>query len=266
MKKRFLFLACAACVSLFALSGCAQQAATGESVVPSVSASDSVSVSASASVSDSVSDSVPDSAVSEAPAVEEILPTEPSYADEWIPLKDSDRNVPTPDFLTEEQVYTYLAARKLFCVFSIETSDIDYKFCAPGTDLNATTQIERDGMWYSNCVGYFSRWVDFKAACLSVFTEEYFNYLINSADNMPPQFINVDGDLYYWCGSRGVRGYWPDLYPETFELVEQTDNFIAFNMHSHLVDGDNFSWDLDYTLTMEKTENGWRFSNFGLPY
>ncbi len=102
-----------------------------------------------------------------------------------------------------------------------------------------------------------------------MFTQEYFDAL-NRTNEEYPVFKDIDGKFYYFDTAKGgAWGYAPDEYPDTYELVSKTEDEICFNVigyfkSSHVspiytVDAQT------YSVTLTKTDDGWRFSHFSDP-
>ena len=201
-----------------------------------------------------------------------------------IPLDEYTLLAPVPDFLDEEQQLLYRQAYALYSNLFGVTNDSSHFYPGQGVTEPPAEQVERDGIYYSPEYGRFARWDDFERAMLSVFTRDSWeekNYSIDGRSPSIPIYINVDGWTYYFGYGRSGGDY-NGNFPETFRLVEQTDDAISFIMtgyytNSFELDNETFEeyiarqngdWEysIDFPMRMVKTENGWRFDEFHLAF
>ncbi|MPM21516.1 hypothetical protein SDC9_67960 [bioreactor metagenome] len=138
------------------------------------------------------------------------------------------------------------------------------------TGSGSYKKVELGGYEYYVSEGRYKNWDDFEAVILSVFTKEYFEALNGQG---PEIFVEKDGALCYLDAAMGSD---PAHYGEdTFELISKSDNEIKFNVigryHGYIPgvytarekdvkEGDDFT--ASYPLTLVKTADGWRFSEF----
>lgn len=174
------------------------------------------------------------------------------------PLSESDWETPLPDFLDETQQELYLRAKKIFPVFSTETSNIDLVFEGK-TDWES---IEIGGVPYFISNGRYAQWEDFMAMLHSLFAEEYIAELIG-ADSDTPLFLEYNGRLCYREMARGSRpGY---QSTDTYELSSKTAEEITFYLIGHYIPlGGGEIYTESYPIRMVYTENGWRFAEFNI--
>lgn len=195
-----------------------------------------------------------------------------------IPINDEDVSIPIPSFLNTEQKNLYIKAYKFFAVFAIETLCLDTMFPDDYSGDYSTKEIFVNDISYLKAIGRYSVWNDFMSVCEALFTDSYFKELNKmSSLNDAPQFIDIDGITHFHniVGSMNP-GYDREAMPETFELIEKSDVKIEFkviaettvyayneNTNETYIDGTNIH---EYTIILVKTENGWRFSKFNIPY
>lgn len=203
------------------------------------------------------------------------------------PLLEWMADQPVPEFLEEEQqalfLHAFSAANFLMgCSTSFINNYPDREGNVPYSDaLSNRETVERNGWTYYVAVGRYAYWDNFKAMMDSLFTqgyqEELLNASIGNSDPVPRFFSDEDGRLCYLEFERGsdLEYGWCDT-PDSYELVSRTENEILFDLVGHyvhlsseVVDGKPVLLDeytLSYPIRMEKTEAGWRFSEFHLPY
>lgn len=235
----------------------------------------------------------PASAPSAAPTAvptAETVPTEvPPTLDEP-PLWDWVEEQPAPDFLEKEQQELFLRAfTAATFLMGCSTSSVSYFPLADGSVpdsdlLNSAEYIELPGTpegWrYRTAVGRYARWEDFKAMADSLFTPEYLDQLLNfTADGMTyPIFTSTgDGRLCYLEMDRGsdLEYDWCET-PDSYELVSQSEDEIVFHLVGHYaklgpdtgagVPSLEGEYTEAYPIRMVNTADGWRFSEFHLPY
>lgn len=196
--------------------------------------------------------------------------------DEEPPLEDYIKALAVPDFLDEEQQTLYRRAYALFFIFRGDTSGVESFPLSDGSRVSHTSsdsykKVEINGYEYYFSEGRYKNWDDFEAVILSVFTKEYFDEL--NGEGGPRVFEEKDGALCYLDAAMGSD---PRYFGEdTFELVSKSDAEIKFNVigtfHEYIPSGDtalekDVKEDGDFTasfpLTLVKTADGWRFSEF----
>lgn len=194
-----------------------------------------------------------------------------------IPLDEYAQNAPVPDFLDADQQLLYRQTYSMYChVFGANTEEVDNWPGQHGYDYDPQTDLVRRGEdTYVPATGLYANWSDFRQAVLSVFTQNCWDSR-NGSDSRDT-YINVRGTLYYLPAARGSGDY-NENFPETFRLVEQTDDAISFVMtgyysEGHLLDGETseqrdvrraagWEYSIDFPMRMVKTERGWRFDEF----
>lgn len=220
-------------------------------------------------------------------------PTAQSTSDpQWEPDPDAEPPIldwmaeqPVPDFLTPEQQNLFLRAFSAAnFLMGCNTSAVDDYPLADGSEPdrnNYETVTLDNGYTYLLSVGRFARWDDFEAMLDSIFTPEYKETLLVSemsdGTSIPLFTSTEDGQLCYLDASRGSNLEY-DLAdtPDTYELVSQSDDAVEFNLIGHYaaVDGTDEdgtpheagTYTESYPIRMERTADGWRVSEFHLPY
>lgn len=194
-----------------------------------------------------------------------------------IPLDDYALAAPVPDFLDEEQQLLYRQMYSLYGhIFGANTEEVDNWPGHIGYGFGDGAVIERDGGYYVPATGLYANWADFEQAVLSVFTQNFWNS--RNGTGSSKLYINEGGTLYYQAAARGSHGGNPN-FPETFRLVEKTDDTISFTMTGYYSDPRPYygsasdakiaawlaaGWEssIEFPMRMVKTENGWRFDQF----
>ena len=192
-----------------------------------------------------------------------------------IPLDDDAQTAPVPDFLDEEQQLLYRRAYAMYGhIFGASTEEVDNW---PGYVGYGGGAVERNGWGYIPATGLYRDWNDFQEAVLSVFTQEYWDARNNLGDGQPI-YTNIDGQLHYVAAARGSGGGNPN-FPNTFRLVEKTDDAISFVMTGYYSDSRPFygsatdaeiaawlaaGWEysIEFPMRMVRTDRGWRFDEF----
>lgn len=199
------------------------------------------------------------------------------------PIAEWMETQPVPDFLEEEQqelfLHAFAAANFLM---GCDTNQVDEYPDESGAlpEQNQHETVELDGTSYVVAQGRYRRRDDFKAMMDSLFTPEYQQELLgNSADGVYfPVFTSTeDGRLCYLDAARGsdLEYGWCDT-PDSYELISQTEEEIVFDLIGHyaqlgydpqadmpVVEGE---YTEAYPIRMVNTADGWRFSEFHLPY
>lgn len=194
-----------------------------------------------------------------------------------IPLDDYALAAPVPDFLDQEQQFIYRQMYALYGhIFGANTEEVDNWPGHIGYGFGDGAVIERDGGYYVPATGLYASWADFEQAVLSVFTQDFWNS--RNGTGSSKLYINEGGTLYYQAAARGSSGGNPN-FPETFRLVEKTDDTISFIMTGYYSDPRPYygsasdakieawlaaGWEssIEFPMRMVKTENGWRFDEF----
>lgn len=182
------------------------------------------------------------------------------------------------DFLTEEQISLYEKAGVIYPLFNGNSDSINIlHLLLEGASFEAQTEYivanqntaddsyKIDNITYRPSYGEYDTFDEFKSLCLSVFTEEYFG-LLNKADPYSA-FIDHNGKLYNIDAAKGGKfGYAPDEFPDEYELVEMSDEVIAFKVIGHYkssnVNPDFTVTTEAFTIKMVLGESGWRFAKY----
>lgn len=200
------------------------------------------------------------------------------------------------DFLSTEQIDLYIKAQKIYPLFKGHPDGIDTLHLslnnASYDEINAfnaelSSLRERDnyvisGYQYNHnindkayllCMGEYQSLNSLEDVCLSVFTNEYWNQLncIKGEYKGIPQFIEIDGRLYYNLVSMGnAFGYNPSEFPDKYELTSISDTEICFNVIGHYKSS---NLDPNYSVTTQSfpirlvlTDIGWRFALFNTAF
>lgn len=194
------------------------------------------------------------------------------------PLWEYVKNLTVPNFLNEEQQNLYRRAYTLFPVFHGSTIQIDDFPLLEGqqkTEIKYTTYKD---MEYIISQGRYQNWNDFESLMLNIFTENYYHELIG-LNRKTPSFIEIDSKLCYIDAAMGSRLEY--VQPDTFALISKTDKEIKFNVIGHYAEPRKGEKDVEYIerrdkgeydstekfpITMVKTTDGWRFSNFNVAF
>lgn len=224
----------------------------------------------------SVTETVPVQETSPAP---ETSPAEP-------PVPDAQAEEPVPDFLTPEQQDLYRRARiAAGFLMGCNTVSVDLDFplmdgSAPEIETWETVTLD-NGWTYLISAGRYQRWDDFQAMLDGLFTREYQETLLNfdSGTETIPLFTALeDGRMIYLDVSRGSNlEYDVCGQPDSFALVEEGEDEIVFDLIGHYAsleeaaEGDGVPqatgiYTQHYPIRMERTADGWRFSEFHVAY
>ena len=198
------------------------------------------------------------------------------------PLLEEAQNVYIPDFLTGELRELY---RQAFCVYLYLRSDSygmnfmmqeDGTYFSPSSSdaphyrMDLTRQGEtksedtRIASYYSFLNPRLRDWDSFQSMGLSLFTEEFWKEA--TAD-----YVVADGITFYIDVSiGGPSGYFPDLYPDKYELViDEKDHIVftrkvvlSFTPNPDLIDENTKLYEREYRFELILTEAGWRFNEF----
>lgn len=198
------------------------------------------------------------------------------------PLSEQDLQVPAPDFLPEDLQLLYRRAYKMMITrigtYAIDVTD--YFPCdTPDTSLTYWDQLTFDGYSYAPALNHYQSWDLFYNTLDSIFTKEFLenNYLSSGETVL---FRPVDGRLYYLPTERGYGpGFGRDTTKMDFVLLKESPDQIDIQVTvTYAVDETanpafRQAW-LDglisntktYTISLQREENGWRFSQFDVPF
>lgn len=270
--KKMGALAALLCVCL--LAGCSEAASPAAAPLPSDTASLSQEEPEAEVPS---SDTAPQSEPS--PKPENIPPADTAQEP---PLSQQDLQVPAPDFLPEDLQLLYRRAYKMLIIrigtYAIDATD--YFPCdTPDTSLTYWDQLTIDGKSYAPALNYYQSWDLFYSTLDSIFTKEFLDTSYLSSDGTV-YFRPVDGRLYYLPTERGFApGYEQETTQMDFVLLNKTPDQIDIQVNvTYAVDENSNqafrqAW-LDglvsntetYTISLQSGENGWRFSQFDVPF
>lgn len=270
--KRMGTLAALLCACL--LAGCSEAASPAAAPLPSDTASLSQEEPEAEVPS---SDTAPQSEPS--PKPENIPPADTAQEP---PLSQQDLQVPAPDFLPEDLQLLYRRAYKMMITrigtYAIDVTD--YFPCdTPDTSLTYWDQLTFDGYSYAPALNHYQSWDLFYNTLDSIFTKEFLenNYLSSGETVL---FRPVDGRLYYLPTERGYGpGFGRDTTKMDFVLLKESPDQIDIQVTvTYAVDETanpafRQAW-LDglisntktYTISLQREENGWRFSQFDVPF
>ena len=176
-----------------------------------------------------------------------------------------DLGVPVPDFLVGDQPKLYARALNLYNrLFSFSSESVDPEGYGKG-------RIEYNGRYYYP-TDWYGSWDEFEETILSVFTRDFWD-----ARNEEGLFVNINGTVHYMDRARGGGGY-NENFPETFRLVEQTEDTVSFLMTGYYNESrhepgvtdeqweawlaENWEYSVEFPMRMVWTANGWRFDEF----
>jgi len=194
------------------------------------------------------------------------------------PIDDYAAKMPVPDFLDSEQQNLYRRASMIYSILNGNPARLEDNFLLlDGSRLTAETKyIELDGESYTVAQGRYKNWNDFEAMLHHIFTQEYSKYLINWGSDYD-NLINVGGTLHFVRMGRG--GAFGHIGDDSFELISKKDDEIKFYVIGHYIephedetdeeymrrkDSGNFDRTEKFPITMVKTDNGWRVSEFNI--
>ena len=172
-----------------------------------------------------------------------------------------------PDFLTEEQKILYRQALSIFRFFSGNSMGInDFIVLQEGEVIHNTIIQADNGYSYCQVNGKYRNWNDFHNMILHVFTKEYFDVLNRNSKGIE-KFIRIDGNTCAILADKGsVPGY--GIVPDTYELVSASEDEIVFDVtcgYQNGTDPETGEAVIEYRtfeVILQKTEEGWRFSEF----
>lgn len=174
---------------------------------------------------------------------------EGAEANRLVPQLDKDVEIPTPDFLTEDQQLLYKAAYRMYYHYSMSV----------GFDPDPDQTLVGENGWTYHLNRAFSSYSEYRAVLNKVFTEDYAAFL-----NENELYIaDENGRLYSSLGEREGR---ETYVGSTFELVSQSEDEITFHLIGHYnegeANGEGGETAYSYPIHMVRTEDGWRFANF----
>ena len=197
-------------------------------------------------------------------------------------LSSQDSQVPVPDFLTDEQKLLYLRAYKMMLIrigtYAID--DTQYFPCDnPDTTRTYTDTIFVDGYEYTPALNHYRQWDSFYSTLRSIFTESFLDSDYLSSDGVT-YFRPIEGNMYYISTERGFDpGYNQDSTLMDFSLREDTPDKIVIQVTAtYAIDESSsqafrqavldglISNTKNYSIALVRGDDGWRFSQFDVPY
>lgn len=289
LKNAKAVLSVALCACL--LSGCGEASSPAQALPPQggetsvSSAADSVRTDDSAAAQGNSSDV---DAISNPPAADsggeasQSAGAQPTDANPEPPLSEADRQTPAPDFLTEEQQLLYRRAYKMMLIrvgtYVIDSTDF-FPYDAPDTSLTDEDSVVLDGFSYAPALHRYQSWDLFYDTLKSIFTEEFLQESYICSDGYT-YFRPVDGRMYYLPAERGYSsGYALDTTKMEFALLKRGPDQIDIQVTATYATDETGSqafrqaWleglvsnTKTYTITLQRERNGWRFSQFDVPF
>lgn len=197
-------------------------------------------------------------------------------------LSSQDLQVPVPDFLTDEQKLLYLRAYKMMLIrigtYAID--DTQYFPCDnPDTTRTYTDTISVDGYEYTPALNHYRQWDSFYSTLRGIFTEGFLDSDYLSFDGVT-YFRPIEGNMYYISTERGFDpGYNQDSTSMDFTLQEETPDKIVIQVTAtYAIDESSsqafrqavldglISNTKNYSITLVRSDDEWRFSQFNVPY
>lgn len=197
-------------------------------------------------------------------------------------LSSQDLQVPVPDFLTDEQKLLYLRAYKMMLIrigtYAID--DTQYFPCDnPDTTRTYTDTISVDGYEYTPALNHYRQWDSFYSTLRGIFTAGFLDSDYLSFDGVT-YFRPIEGNMYYISTERGFDpGYNQDSTSMDFTLQEETPDKIVIQVTAtYAIDESSsqafrqavldglISNTKNYSITLVRSDDGWRFSQFNVPY
>lgn len=203
------------------------------------------------------------------------------------PLTEAERAAPAPEFLDEALQMLYRRMHSICDLFdgTAEYFDSYWPMAEGQTQAEPMPRFTEDGgaengWYYEVARGRYAVWSDFDAMVHSLMTDRLFQEL-NSA-TVSPLFREYLGRTAYLPTSKtsGDDGRNP-FFPDTFELIEETEDSICFYVVGYYsYDGDmrddetpeawaqrvgqRYDEVRKFEIELVKTEDGWRFDRFAL--
>ena len=189
--------------------------------------------------------------------------------------------VPLSDILDGEQMTLYGEAEGLFLLlFGGDTEKIDDPPAAGGLSATDPSEWEYNGRTYHAVQSYYADWETFMADIRAVSTDRWWAER-NERDPGTPIYIEHNGRTYHLHTSWGDSDFHGDIFPNTFRLVEKTEDSVSFVVIGHYSDryprGDEtledrdrrwateFDGTIEFPIRMVKTADGWRFDEYYIP-
>ena len=282
-EKVKALLSAALCACL--LSGCGEASSPAQALPPQGGGASVSAAADSAQGDDSTAAQGPLSgadAISNPPAASQPAGAQPADANPEPPLSEADRQTPAPDFLTGEQQLLYRRAYKMMLIrvgtYVIDSTDF-FPCDTPDTSLTDGDSVVLDGFSYAPALHRYQSWDLFYDTLKSIFTEEFLQESYICSDGYT-YFRPVDGRMYYLPAERGYSpGYAPDTTKMDFALLKQGPDQIDIQVTATYATDETGSQAFrqawleglvsnteTYTITLQREGDGWRFSQFDVPF
>lgn len=202
-------------------------------------------------------------------------------ATEEPPLTEEQLTAPAPEFLDEELQALYRRMRNVYeNLFNgvLEYFDITWPL-AEGQVRAEVLEGPTDATWghYEVATGRYAAWADFDAMVHSLMTDRLFQ----EENETPVLFQEYQCRTAYLPTGKSLGGNRNPFFPDTFELIEQTEERIRFYVvgyYSNEADmRDDETWEewaqrmrkgydesRKFEIVLLRTEEGWRFDQFAL--
>ena len=215
------------------------------------------------------------SEASSPPAQSEGLPSTPPESQPpaqtapMITTEDPEGAMALEELLGAEQLEVFTAAVDVYLhLFGGDTDEVNFWENGRQSPQEWET-VEIGGMEYTKSWGPYANYADFDALIRSVFSEQFWEERNNVLSNGLGLFMNVDGALYYISvgGGSGYDYNWD--VPDTYRLVERTDDTVTFTIVGHYAsifpreDG-TYGHTAEFPARMVLTEDGWRIDQLYL--
>lgn len=206
-------------------------------------------------------------------------PTAGPNAAEEPPLTEEELAAPAPEFLDEELQALY---RRMCSVYgNLFGGALEYFDDAwPLAEGQARAEVlegptDTTGGRYEVATGRYAAWADFDAMVHSLMTDRLFQ----EENETPTLFQEYQGRTAYLPTGKSLGGNRNPFFPDTFELIEQTEECIRFYVVGYYSDDagirDNetqeewaqrlqagYDESKQFEIVLLHTEDGWRFDQF----
>ncbi len=212
-----------------------------------------------------------------------VVESKPAYTEP--PLTEEELAMKVPEFLDEDQQALFRKATNVYAHLWGSYADlIEYEEALEQKiDKTKYARVrDENGRVYTISRGLYKDWDNFTTLVHSVFTEEAF-----AKQNSNLYFVEHNGKLAF-DNNVGRKNYkYNPYFEEEFELVSKTDSEVIFSITAYYSSWSALSpkelaknmkyesmeqreerlkagweWTESYTVSMVKTEDGWRFAEF----
>lgn len=194
----------------------------------------------------------------------------PAQTQPVIITEDPEGAVTLEELLDAEQLEVFNAAVNVYGhLFGGDTDEVNY-WDGLGPYPYQRETMEIGDMLYTKSWGPYASYADFDALVRSVFTERCWTER-NKWNEDIQLYTNVDGSLWYIAAAKGSDSDYNWDVPDTYRLVEQTDDAISFTLIGHYSrlypreDG-TYGHTLEFPARMVRTADGWRMDQLYLPH